>query len=89
MEIRFRESFEKDLDEISDQLVFNEILKVIEIVGKTGRPQDIPNLKKLKGAKNAFRIKLGRFRIGLYIVGPIVEFTRVLPRNRIYHYFPL
>lgn len=42
----------------------------------------------MKGDKTAFRIRIGRFRIGIFIVKGTVEFTRVLPRDKIYKYFP-
>ena len=88
MVIKFRERFDKDLDEISDKIVRNEILKVVENVANASKPQDIRHLKKLKGDQSAYRIKIGRYRIGVYIVKNVVELTRVLPRNEIYRYFP-
>jgi len=42
----------------------------------------------MKGNKTAFRIRIGRYRIGIYIVNETVEFTRVLSRDKIYKYFP-
>jgi mRNA interferase RelE/StbE len=88
MKIKFREKFEKDIEDISDQDVLDEIVKAIENVEKACKPQDIENFKKLKGGKGAFRIKIKRYRIGLFIVNGVVEFTRVLPRDKIYIYFP-
>jgi len=44
--------------------------------------------KKMKGDKTAFRIRIGKYRIGIYIVNGTVEFTRVLHRDKIYKYFP-
>jgi mRNA-degrading endonuclease RelE of RelBE toxin-antitoxin system len=88
MKVKFREKFEKDLDDILNQDVLDEIVKAIENVEKASKPQEIDNFKKLKGAKSAFRIKISRYRIGLYIVKDVVEFTRVLPRDKIYSYFP-
>ena len=49
---------------------------------------DLPNLKKLKGAKNYFRLKLGDYRIGLTLENNIVIFVRFLDRKDIYKYFP-
>jgi mRNA-degrading endonuclease RelE of RelBE toxin-antitoxin system len=88
MKVKFREKFEKDLDDILNQDVLDEIVKAIEDVEKACKPQEIANFKKLKGGKGAFRIKINRYRIGLYIVKDVVEFTRVLPRDKIYSYFP-
>ncbi len=88
METKFRKSFEKDIDSILSQDVLNDILAVIANVESAEKPQDISNIKKMKGDKTAFRIRIGRYRIGIYIVKGIVEFTRVLHRDKIYKYFP-
>jgi mRNA interferase RelE/StbE len=85
---RFREKFEKDIDKISNPDILSEITNVIEMVEMADRPQNIKNIKKLKGGKNAFRIRIGNYRVGIYIINNVVEFTRVLPRDKIYEYFP-
>ena len=48
----------------------------------------IVNLKKLKGFKTAYRIRIGDYRIGVFIDGDIVEFARVVHRKDIYRLFP-
>jgi mRNA interferase RelE/StbE len=88
VEIKFREKFEKDIEEIANQDVLDDIADVIENVETANQPQEIKNIKKMKGEKNAFRIKINKYRIGIYIIKGIVEFTRVLPRDNIYRYFP-
>lgn len=88
MKTKFREKFEKDIDHITSRTVLESIAKVIEIAGKAPKPQDIPNLKKMKGDKTAYRIRIGNYRIGIYIIKDTIEFTRVLPRDKIYGYFP-
>jgi mRNA-degrading endonuclease RelE of RelBE toxin-antitoxin system len=88
MKTKFREKFDKDIDDISVQDVLDNIADAIKNVEKALKPQEIKNLKKLKGDKTAFRIKIGRYRIGIYIIKDTVEFTRVLPRDKIYKYFP-
>ncbi|MCP1381500.1 type II toxin-antitoxin system RelE/ParE family toxin [Runella sp. CRIBMP] len=50
--------------------------------------QNIPNLKKLSGYKNAYRIRIGEYRIGLYLEGDVLVFARILPRKEIYRFFP-
>jgi mRNA-degrading endonuclease RelE of RelBE toxin-antitoxin system len=49
---------------------------------------EIPNLKKLKGYKTAYRIKLGDYRIGFLIEDNIIRLSRVMHRREIYRYFP-
>ncbi len=42
----------------------------------------------MTGYKNAYRIKLNRFRIGFFFEKQTVELVRVLDRKDIYKYFP-
>jgi mRNA-degrading endonuclease RelE of RelBE toxin-antitoxin system len=89
MEVKFREKFEKDLESISDSDVLSAIEEVINNVEEAKKPQEIIKITKMKGDKTAFRIKMNnKYRIGVYIIKGIVEFTRVLPRDKIYKYFP-
>jgi len=46
------------------------------------------NLKKLKGFKTAYRIRVGDYRIGLFISNDTVEFARVVHQKDIYKVFP-
>ncbi|MBK8444961.1 MAG: type II toxin-antitoxin system RelE/ParE family toxin [Sphingobacteriales bacterium] len=88
MKTKFREKFEKDIEDITNQDVLDAIVKVIANVEDAKNPQGINNIKKMKGDKNAFSIRIGKYRIGIYLIKETVEFTRVLPRNKIYKYFP-
>jgi len=88
MKIRFREKFEKDIESIINQDILDDIIHAIENVEKAKKPYEIDKIKKLKGSNNAFRIKIRKYRIGIYIIKDVVEFTRVLPRDKIYSYFP-
>ena len=58
---------------------------------RSSEPQnlkDIPNLKKLSGYKNVYRIRVGEYRIGLYVEEDTIVFARILPRKEIYRFFP-
>ncbi|MGH8000971.1 MAG: type II toxin-antitoxin system RelE family toxin [Brasilonema sp.] len=50
--------------------------------------EEITNLKKLKGYDNAYRIRIGDYRIGIIFDDETVMFQRVLHRKDIYRYFP-
>lgn len=49
---------------------------------------DISNIKKIKGEDNAYRIRVGDYRIGFFIIGDTITFSRVLHRREFYRYFP-
>ena len=88
MKVAYASLFSKDLDKIVGDDVLERIDQIIEQVKTTQKPIDIPHIKKMKNAKNAFRIRAGSYRIGIYIVKDTVIFTRVALRKDIYDIFP-
>jgi mRNA interferase RelE/StbE len=42
----------------------------------------------MTGFKNAWRVRLGNYRVGFFSENDIAEFVRVLNRKEIYRYFP-
>ncbi len=51
-------------------------------------PGEIGDLKKLSGSDDAYRIRVGEYRVGVVIEGDAVEFVRFLPRRDLYRFFP-
>lgn len=89
MQIEFLRKFEKDLEKIDSQDVADRVLDLIQIVENAQTLADIPNLKKLKGYANAFRVRIGDYRLGLFLANDdTVEFVRFLHRKDIYKVFP-
>jgi mRNA interferase RelE/StbE len=88
MQIKFRQKLEQDIEAINDDKVLSAIAKTIESVEMCVKLADISNLKKMKGSKGYFRIRIGTYRIGIYLDKDCVEFVRVLSRDKIYKYFP-
>jgi mRNA interferase RelE/StbE len=48
----------------------------------------IPNIGKLKGYSNYFKIRIGNYRIGLKYEKDTLTFERILHRKDIYKFFP-
>lgn len=46
------------------------------------------NLKKLTGVGNAYRVRIGDYRIGFFLTDDTITFSRVLHRREFYRYFP-
>jgi len=88
MQSKFRERFNKDISKITDAKVISEIQMLFVNVDNAKIVADIKNIKKLKGNKKAYRIRVGDYRCGVYIINGIVEFTRFLHRKDIYKSFP-
>ena len=88
MKTEFLKQFIRDTDKLSVQSIRNEVIKAIKNVEDSASPAGIRGLKKLSGYKNAFRIKIGDYRIGVFIEKNNVEFARVVHRKEIYKVFP-
>lgn len=87
MQFQTNKSFERDLKK-SPVSVFSDVLLVYNQVAEAFVIRGIPNLKKLSGYKNAYWIRIGEYRIGLYSEGDVLVLARILPRKEIYRFFP-
>jgi mRNA-degrading endonuclease RelE of RelBE toxin-antitoxin system len=89
MKTEYLPTFIKDLKALKStpvymtikNLTFQEILACQNL-------GDISNIKKLKGEDNAYRIRVGDYRIGFFIIRDTITFSRVLHRREFYRYFP-
>lgn len=88
MNLKSKESFEKELLKINDKNLLNRIAhKVLKIL-LAGSISDISNLTEIKGAKDYFRLRIGDYRLGIIIKENSIIFVRCLHRKDIYKYFP-
>lgn len=87
MKIEIRRSAYKDLDNIPKNAA-PAIEAVILAIVSAKSISDIKNIKKLKGHKTAYRIRVGHYRIGITCDGDLVTVIRILTRKEIYRYFP-
>jgi mRNA interferase RelE/StbE len=88
MQVRFLAKFNRDLNQIHLNSIKESIANVIDEVKSTDSIHKIPNIKKLKGFRSAHRIRIGYYRIGVFVEGSQVDFARVLHRREIYRFFP-
>ncbi|MFU8859567.1 MAG: type II toxin-antitoxin system RelE family toxin [Cyclonatronaceae bacterium] len=88
MKVVFLEKFSKDLDKLKDKKARESIKNAIIKVEKAPSQKKISGLKRLTGEKGAFRLRVGNYRVGLYIHGETVEMARVAHRKDIYDIFP-
>ena len=88
MNTAFEASFEKDLEKVKDRTILQAIKESIIDVKQAKTIRDMSNVKKLKGYETYYRIRCGRYRIGVEIIEHTVIFTRCLHRKDIYRYFP-
>jgi len=88
MKVLYLRHFSKDLDKLDSEDLKGEVFNVIQNVKQSTSVSEIHNLKKLKGYKSAYRIKIGNYRIGIFIEKDVVEFVRIVHRKDIYKVFP-
>ena len=88
MKVAFRDSFAKDLKGVKEKRLLNRVREVIESAEKATSLTELPNLKRLKGAGNYFRVRVGDYRLGVALENDAVVFVRFLNRKDIYKRFP-
>ncbi len=89
MKTEYLPSFTKDLKKLKKTSTYLEIKNLVfQTIPDCQNITEIKSLKKIKGHKNAYRIRVGDYRIGVFIQKEIVTFSRVLHRRDVYRYFP-
>lgn len=88
MKVEFLKSFSKDLDGLKNKTAKNALIRVIELMETSDSLDKIPNTKKLKGHKSAYRIRVGDFRIGFFFENSTIILARFVDRKDIYKLFP-
>lgn len=88
MNVFYKSSFLKDIKKINDPIFLSEIKDVLDVLIQSKNLSEIPGIKKLKGNKTAYRLKVKDFRIGFYFENNEINLVRILNRKDIYKYFP-
>ena len=88
MTVEFLKSFSNDLDKISSATVKRQLKQTIILLENATTLQAIPNTRKLKGHRNAYRIRIGDYRLGLFLENDTATLARFLHRKDIYKIFP-
>jgi len=88
MKTSFRPSFKRDVNKVKDKTLHAKLAGVIREIEAADTLADVSNVKKLKGYLHVYRIRVGRYRVGLHCENNEVELVRFLPRKDIYDKFP-
>jgi mRNA interferase RelE/StbE len=89
MIINFDKSFEKSLGKIEDKILFQKIEKIIIEFENAKSLPGMLNIKKLKGYKNYYRLRIGEYRLGFEKIDEhTVLFIVFAHRKDIYKSFP-
>lgn len=87
MEVEFLKKFEKDLTKV-DALTRKRALRVVQSLETATSITELEQLKKLSGHQNTYRIRLGDYRLGIFVSGDKVQLARLLHRREVYRFFP-
>ena len=87
MQIELTRKFQKQVENCNDKHIKSKILAIVQAVIASENLNEFPNLKKLTGYKNFYRIRLGNFRIGLVIEDKTIVFAAFDHRSDIYKYY--
>lgn len=88
MKLKFTSKFNKQVSKVTSKKLATEIYKIIEAAENAKSINELKNLKKLSGYKFHYRIRIGDYRIGLFLDREVLEFTAFDHRKDIYRYFP-
>ncbi len=88
MQIEFTKKFGKQVAKCHDKKIRSNLSKTISTIQKAQNLTEIKNLKKLKGHKNFYRIRMGDYRIGIAVEDQKVILATFDHRSDIYKYFP-
>jgi len=86
--VKFLSSFSRDLNQIQNLRIKSLVIKMISTIEISNHLNEISGIKKLKGHKSAYRIRIGDYRIGLFYEKNHVELARIVHRKDIYNLFP-
>lgn len=88
MIVKFSKNFSKDLEKVKDSSIKKDVISAIIELENSENIKLIPNIKKIKGHSEAFRLSIGKYRLGFYFDGEIIELARFAKRDDIYKLFP-
>lgn len=67
MKLIYSKSVTKDVKKIKDKRVISQITKVIEAIISSESITEVKEVKRIKGHPFAYRVKIGKFRLGVYV----------------------
>ncbi|MCK9271934.1 type II toxin-antitoxin system RelE/ParE family toxin [Candidatus Gracilibacteria bacterium] len=87
MKVEYKKSFDDDLKYL-DKNILDKLFSIIFTLKDSSSIKEISNIKKLRGYKNIYRIKIGNYRLGFTFENNLIVLERFLHRKDIYKRFP-
>jgi len=87
MNIVVTKKFAKDVEKELNEHLKQQLAEILITITRSQTLSEIPDCKKLKGFKNAYRIRMNDYRIGFLWEEDTVRLSRILNRKDVYKYF--
>lgn len=88
MNVIYLESLAKDLKKIKNKKLLKSLSQVFTTLEETDDLFKISSVKKLSGHPDAYRVRIGDYRLGIYYSDNEITIARFVKRNDIYKLFP-
>lgn len=88
MKVEYLRKFSRDLDKIRDKAIKERLITLIEQLEEHENLTELNGVSKLTGFQDAYRIRIGDYRLGFFYDGETIELARFLQRKEIYRLFP-
>lgn len=88
MKVEFLKQFSKDIDDLQLKSTKTSLLELIDLMETVEALSQLPNTKKLKGHKIAYRTRIGVYRLGFFFENFTFLLARFVHRKDIYKIFP-
>ena len=89
MEVCYRKLFLKDLERLKGQAIYEQVFGLVfTVLPEANRLKDVAGVKAMRNYPHRYRIRIGKYRVGIESRGDFVDVMRVLHRHEFYRYFP-
>jgi mRNA interferase RelE/StbE len=89
MKVEFDKSFERSHGKIHDPGILQRLERIITHLEISSSLSQEPNIKKLSGYSNYFRLRIGDYRVGFELINrTTIRFIIIAHRKDIYKIFP-
>jgi mRNA-degrading endonuclease RelE of RelBE toxin-antitoxin system len=88
MEVIYLKSLAKDLKKIKDKKLLKSLANVFINLEKVDTLFEVSSVKKISGHPEAYRIRVGDYRLGVFYSEETIAIARFIKRGDIYKLFP-
>ena len=88
MDIRYHNQFNRDLRRLRNPSLALRVEQAIAELKAAPTIGDVRGVRRMTGAGEHYRIRIGDYRLGITMDGDSAMLRRFLPRSEIYRHFP-